>query len=65
MTTLKVFTYWLSPVPRAIRKWWLRRKLAHAQYEIDYLRHIQREHWMHERYWHGQVAVLQSELHSI
>lgn len=62
MTTLKVFTLFPSTLIRKVRKWWLKRKLAHLSY---YLAHIaeQDEHNRHaKRHVHAQMALIQSDL---
>lgn len=62
MTTAKLLAYWPSSIFRRVRKWWLRRQLAHIGYTIKHIQ-SQRENDRHvERILQGRQAILQSEI---
>jgi hypothetical protein len=65
MTATKLITYWPSTVTRAIRRWWLRRQLAHIRYTLAHIQ-AQRENDRHvERVLMGRQAVIQSDIRNI
>lgn len=65
MTTHQVLAYWPLTVTRAIRKWWLRRKLADIGYALAHIAE-QDEHNRHaKRHLHAQMALIQSDLRQI
>lgn len=62
MTTRQIFALWPQSLAKGMRKWLLRRKLAHANYEESYCAHMQRQFRDEQRYWQGQQALIQSDL---
>lgn len=62
MTTTKLIALWPQSLAKGMRKWLLRRKLAHIRYSLDHIRE-QDEHNRHaKRILQGQQAVISSEL---
>jgi len=65
MTTARLLAYWPAIVTRCMRKWWLRRQLAHIGYTLKHIQQ-QRENDRHvERILQGRQALLSSELRQI
>ena len=50
-----------APVAKAVRAWWIRRQIAHVQYQLDYLRNERKASQETERYLMKQQAILRSD----
>jgi hypothetical protein len=62
MSAGQLLTISMLPFIRSIRRWWLRRQLAHIGYTLKHIQ-LQRENDRHaERILMGKQAVLQSDL---
>lgn len=65
MSARQLFTLSMLPLYRTVRRWMIRRQIAHIGYTIKHIQQ-QRENDRHvERVLMGRQAVLKSELHSI
>jgi hypothetical protein len=65
MTAHTLFWLWPLPIVKAIRRWAMRRKLAHISYSLTHIVSERENGYKAERHLQGLQAVTKSDLHNL